>query len=217
MTKDFFFYTCMHASFSTKRMCLIAASGNVHLSSLRHSKKVPFFSPAQSSLFTLRPKSQREPEKRCDSAMETPESLAAALAEADDPLSPATVKEACFRRRRDSEETETLSCEEDGGTKEELSWSEALDMLVGASPRTVWRTVNYCVPVLLLVSLFLLHLTRHDKDLFWLLSGFIVLLLAFAAALNWTLWQVLPPEEDGESSSFESDEVRGETLSKKRN
>ncbi|KFG55861.1 putative transmembrane protein, partial [Toxoplasma gondii FOU] len=162
-------------------------------------------------------KSQREPEKRCDSAMETPESLAAALAEADDPLSPAAVREACFRRRRDSEETETLSCEEDGGTKEELSWSEALDMLVGASPRTVWRTVNYCVPVLLLVSLFLLHLTRHDKDLFWLLSGFIVLLLAFAAALNWTLWQVLPPEEDGESSSFESDEVRGETLSKKRN
>ncbi|KEP63621.1 UNVERIFIED_CONTAM: hypothetical protein HHA_310840 [Hammondia hammondi] len=195
----------------------IAASGHVRLSSIRHSKGVPFFSPAQSSLFTLRPHSQREPEKRCDPAMATPESLAAALAEADDPLSPASVKEACARMRRDSEETETLSREGDSGTKEELSWSEALDMLVGASPRKVWRTVNYCVPVLLLVSLFLLHLTRHDKDLLLLLSGFIFLLLAFAAALNWTLWQVLPPEEDGEDSSCESDEASGVSLSKKRN
>nr|CEL69788.1 TPA: hypothetical protein BN1204_054890 [Neospora caninum Liverpool] len=131
------------------------------------------------------------------------DSLAAALAEAADPFAPDSLKEARARMtERDSEETETLP--DDSGQQEELSWAEALDMLVGTNPRQVWKTVNYCIPVLLLIALFLLYLTWNDSELVWLVSGFIALLLAFAVALNWTLCQVFLPSDEGEEGSRES-------------
>ncbi|PFH34084.1 hypothetical protein BESB_072360 [Besnoitia besnoiti] len=138
-------------------------------------------------------------------------SLATAVAQSGDLLllrKEATDDASATRRPRSARQEGEASPLERNRQKDEgeLSWSEALDMLLGSSPRKVWRTLNYCIPALLLVSLGFMYLARDDSQLLWLFSGFIALTLAFAVALNWTLLQVLPPEKDDAEASEASDQ-----------
>ncbi|PHJ20650.1 transmembrane protein [Cystoisospora suis] len=97
-------------------------------------------------------------------------------------------------RRRREKERKRKAEEEDENPGENLSWSEAVDLLFGTDPRKIWRLLNYSIIGLFFVSFFFLYFSSSsdkDRDLFLLFTGFLILLLLFAIVLNWTLHQAL--------------------------
>ncbi|KAL8438469.1 hypothetical protein Efla_002219 [Eimeria flavescens] len=89
--------------------------------------------------------------------------------------------------------------EKEGEGGEGLTFSEAMDIALGANRKRVLRVVNVSTFCLFLLSLSLLHITREDQLLFNLLLGFLALTVAFAAALNWTMALVEEEEEPQEA------------------
>lgn len=115
----------------------------------------------------------------------------------EDSYSPSPLSSLRNRRRRQKEreaeydEDDERNEEDDANDEnqgENLSWSEAVDLLFGTDPRKIWRLLNYSIIGLLFVSLTFLYFSSSsdkDRDLFLLFSGFILLLLLFAIVLNW--------------------------------
>lgn len=91
-------------------------------------------------------------------------------------------------RKTYEDDEEKEGKEEDGNQGENLSWSEAVGLLLGTDLREVWRLLNYSIVVLFFISLTFLYFSSsndEDRDLFLLFSGFVLLLLLFAIVLNW--------------------------------